>query len=963
MGGVASEACGVHCNYCNYELQIIGNKISVTGSSASHTGLLLEYCSSTSANRNIIMNNFISLHYICTTSPNCLLVTFWVYGLKAWHCHDIKFLSNSINLYGDKCKSITMVLYECDDLVMLNNNIANSAGELVVSIASSMNMHFDHNNYYTDSTYVFTYYGTLYSTLYAFQQATGLDSNSVFALPGFYTGSDLHAYSLPLYHTGIPLTEVIDDYDGELRDTIHPCIGADEFPLHEIDVGITNIDEPLIPGSVGEFPIKVSLANFGMDTLYKVTINYSINGVQQAPYIWTGILPALDTLSNILIDSAMFYYEDYTIICWTESPNDSIDFFQYNDTANHSFHNCPVPFAGSYTIGYTGCDFETIYSALEVMEDCGIDSTVVFKIMPGTYTVQLTIDSIPGTSISNTITFTSFTGNSFDVTLTNSSSAPLSFADNAQHYIFDRLTIESSYIPVTVYLAGYDIRLTNNNITNAYTSFLTSAVISGSGNRLIIEGNEINRAHDGIFLSNSDSVMINNNSIQNFSDHGTYITYSSNIFINGNYFRKANTSCCYPNIEILGFWGSDGVLHIEKNIINGCYTSKGIRLQDCFGTVTNAIIIANNFISLNNSINTEIGLSMFNVSHVDVCNNSIEIYGPYSINNAVFEMILHNGAKIFNNIFSNTAGGYALVSGSSGGSAIDISDHNDIYSSGLVLGKFNGTEFTNLNTLQSLSGMDAHSLSVPAGFITQTDLHTNNLLLDGKAVPHASVTTDIDNEPRDLVHPDIGADEFSAVPVTDAGISAIVTPDTTFYTGSTDVTVTIHNYGNISLTDIPIRYEVDGISYPVEYWTGVLNPAADLSYTFSGNFTAPNQIYELCAYTLLANDSLVHNDSTCGYYNTNSGVAAHDQNCFFLSQNQPNPADVFTTIQFNVPCTGEIILEIRNTLGQSILTKTEKVNEGIGLMTVNTAALNPGVYLYGVSFEGKKLSRLMLVEH
>ena len=117
-----------------------------------------------------------------------------------------------------------------------------------------------------------------------------------------------------------------------------------------------------------------------------------------------------------------------------------------------------------------------------------------------------------------------------------------------------------------------------------------------------------------------------------------------------------------------------------------------------------------------------------------------------------------------NNIFYQAGTGYAYYFG------WDFSgfqsDYNDIYApNGFV-----GYHFGNLQTLsnfQTTTGLDANSISADPHFIDSTNLHIDTTIVSpvsNAGTPLTQVTTDFDNDPRDPVTPDIGADEFTCPP-------------------------------------------------------------------------------------------------------------------------------------------------------------------------------------------------------
>ena len=65
------------------------------------------------------------------------------------------------------------------------------------------------------------------------------------------------------------------------------------------------------------------------------------------------------------------------------------------------------PLSGTYTIGGLTPDFVSINSAITALDSNGVNGSVIFNIRDGIYNEGLKINSIPGASSINTITFQS----------------------------------------------------------------------------------------------------------------------------------------------------------------------------------------------------------------------------------------------------------------------------------------------------------------------------------------------------------------------------------------------------------------------------------------------------------------------------------------------------------------------------------------------------------------------------
>ncbi|MCH7965014.1 MAG: T9SS type A sorting domain-containing protein, partial [Bacteroidetes bacterium] len=82
---------------------------------------------------------------------------------------------------------------------------------------------------------------------------------------------------------------------------------------------------------------------------------------------------------------------------------------------------------------------------------------------------------------------------------------------------------------------------------------------------------------------------------------------------------------------------------------------------------------------------------------------------------------------------------------------------------------------------------------------------------------------------------------------------------------------------------------------------------------------------------------------------------------FELSQNYPNPFNPSTTISFNLPESGKVILKIYNIMGEEIKTLVEGYKEaGIYTVKFNAEGHPSGMYLYRLSTNGFTETKKML---
>ncbi|MFO8054670.1 MAG: glycine-rich protein, partial [Bacteroidales bacterium] len=431
------------------------------------------------------------------------------------------------------------------------------------------------------------------------------------------------------------------------------------------------------------------------------------------------------------------------------------------------------PMSGIYTIGpdpaHNFPSFNTAYSALSTF---GITGAVTFEVAAGVYNETLTLDTIMGAGSSNTITFTSASGDSTDVilqsSLSSSNDAIIMF-DGAQHYTFSHMTIRldtgsSAGRMIQFENNAHYNQLLNNVIENQVSTSSSYASIYSYGeedNYNMISNNHIKNGYYGIYWRGSGSsspgigTVIENNNIEGYHYYGYYGYYNDSLLIHNNTFENGSTSG-----SVYGYrdYYSDNSIHTNNHInIAGTGTHYGMYIRG------DNIQIHNNLVNLNGSgTSTWYGIRAYYVDTAYIYHNSINLNGGSSSGRA---MAVYNGEEIAlkNNIFTHNGDGYALRTNST--SNIVVSDYNVFYTNGSDLAYWDATEST-LSDLQTASGMDANSMEADPAYtnILTGDLTPLASVIDDMGTPISGITTDFYGNPRDASTPDVGAIEFTGYP-------------------------------------------------------------------------------------------------------------------------------------------------------------------------------------------------------
>ncbi|HCS21600.1 MAG TPA: hypothetical protein DIW47_13750 [Bacteroidetes bacterium] len=329
---VTTGTFDVQLNFCDSNIRVVENRFSGTN---TNIAVHLVGCLAGSSYPGIIANNFI-------TKGNGK-------GILLEGVQQQKIYYNSLNFTQNNAANTGIEVTNAGSSgIEFKNNIITMAAGYVFNVDGPTQIDAsDYNNLYTTGS-TFAIWGTSsYSSLAAFQ-ATGIDSHSLAVNPIYYSSVNLHVKSPDLKGKGTALSAVMTDIDGQQRHSTNPDIGADEFELLPNDAGIIAIVNPGTGGCSGSHPVKTLLKNFGRDTLKNVSIEWSIGGVSQTTYSWTGNLVTNATDTVTLSTAYPFSGGTIVIFAKTLSPNGQNDEIGYNDSTrlNLQIFNSPPKNAG-----------------------------------------------------------------------------------------------------------------------------------------------------------------------------------------------------------------------------------------------------------------------------------------------------------------------------------------------------------------------------------------------------------------------------------------------------------------------------------------------------------------------------------------------------------------------------------------------------------------------------------------
>ncbi|HEC41921.1 MAG TPA: T9SS type A sorting domain-containing protein [Bacteroides sp.] len=433
------------------------------------------------------------------------------------------------------------------------------------------------------------------------------------------------------------------------------------------------------------------------------------------------------------------------------------------------FTSVSVPLTGSYTIGGTSPDFETIRGAADSLMLKGISGPVTMNIRAGIYNEFIgAIYTVPGASNSDTIVITSETGMADDVGIIYTTDDILGTIIQflgVSHLTIKDLTISAqgtSYgRPLGAWGAFENINLTNNNLSSANTAWAVVA-FSGIFDKVNIIGNSFTNGARAIGIYGrtayyATNVNVSENNISGSKNDGIRFEYCNSPMASNNFIEtKILTS-----FEGIRLYYCNADMRILNNRIHVEMGDKGINFSYCSAVSPYYGLVANNEISVKYTSSSYIyGIRLDNTSGIKIYHNSINTNSLYSSNRGRGVEVWSgcNEIDFKNNIIASTGNGFALVVQDP--NDVKSFENNNLYSSA-DLASWNNVAYSDLAALSAVSNLFDNSISLDPMFYSDFDLRNSE---QGHWKAGASlfsfVSTDIDSLPRHATTPDLGAYKF-----------------------------------------------------------------------------------------------------------------------------------------------------------------------------------------------------------
>ncbi|MDO7876853.1 right-handed parallel beta-helix repeat-containing protein [Hymenobacter sp. ASUV-10] len=537
---------------------------------------------------------------------------------------------------------------------------------------------------------------------------------------------------------------------------------------------------------------------------------------------------------------------------------------------------------GTYTINKnaaaSGTNYVSFATAMAALNGSTNTGNVTFNVVAGSgsYNEQVVIPAYTPGAFTTTI---NGNGNTLTFATTSTNMYVLSFATGTSKVTVNNLTVTNTAITTTTVGGIGILGASSNNTVSGCTvnipltatgstsggihigASATSGTTGGTASNNTITGNTVTGGYYGLLAygtsagvtaGNCINNVFTNNVVREVYAYQCYAVQQTNPrFISNDVSRPARTNSTITYLVQMGT-GTTGA-RIEKNVFHNMFdgmTANASSLYGLYASVAATAAAPNEYI--NNVLHSLGGtgtqyLMYLGGNYTRFYNNTIvsdNTTASTSTTYGVYQVTAGPNAEVYNNNIVITRAGTGTKYAYYGSSTpTGVSDYNNLYVSGTNanVGYYSSTARPTLADWQSASGLDANSKSADPLFVSSTDYHPTNGVLNNVGNPNIAgpgkrVTDDQAGVARSAT-PDIGAYEFSGPP-NDVQVLALTAPAAPTTSGPKTVTVQLQNNGSAALTSVTVQYTLNGGTAVSQAFTGLnIAPAATGTVSFTTQAT------------------------------------------------------------------------------------------------------------------------------
>ncbi len=643
------------------------------------------------------------------------------------------------------------------------------------------------------------------------------------------------------------------------------------------DIGIVEIGQPN-QSYTANTPqnLLVRFKNYGTNTITSATIHWKIDGTTMTPIPWTGNVQQDSFSAYINVGSINLSPGTHLVEVWTQNPNGNFDYNSANDAMIKTIFACTGPLSGSYSVGGSNANYNTMDEAVAALHHCGVSGPVIFQIDSGTYTGQWHFDDISGTNSINTVTFTSLSGDSSDVILqyspTDTNTNFILHLKDANYINFNKL----SFVNQSTNFGGLIILDTNSenitfenclfsgSLTNSLSSLRNQIVVNSFVKNVIFDNNLFNNGNKAISISgnNIQKISILNNVFNQQKETAISAYQTDSLVLSKNHITQTNVSNPSGAIFLNNITGN---LWINANYILTTNSANIIKIENTNLSSASAMVVNNMLVATGNVQNA---VELIATKHINLYFNSFRLKptGISAVINLKDSQSQTDNISIKNNSIY-TDFGYQISSEFDLTTRSIDCDFNNYHSNNQIVFKNNNQQLA-WNPWKTQTSKDQNSLSQNPKYISDYDLHSYNSIL-ASGTPISVISADYDNHLRNSLVPAIGCDEVQKANY-DLGIIEIQHGASSCNLSSNQpVTVAIKNFGTTTISgSYTINLRTKGSSSIIsESPNQIITPNDTLYYSFQSSLNLSNSglthdsLFQIEAYVQMTTDTIAENDS------------------------------------------------------------------------------------------------------